>query len=82
VRPLEPAHEDSKPSPALGTQSITHAAWDLDAVHGVHATHSVSTLGTQLLVKLRALGRGLPQLWQDLGAEGFYPVVLPLPDVV
>jgi hypothetical protein len=25
--------------------SISHAVWDIDAVHGVHAVHSVSNLG-------------------------------------
>jgi hypothetical protein len=28
-----------------GCLSITHAAWDIDAVHGMHATYSVSKLG-------------------------------------
>ena len=28
--------------------SVSHAAWDTGAVHGVHATYSVSNLGTVL----------------------------------
>src|SRR5687768_9219474 len=36
----------SSSSQACSGLSITHAAWDIDAVHGVHAMYSVSKLGT------------------------------------
>jgi|GEM_PF-5778597 len=32
----------------LRAHVVSHAAWDVDAVHGVHAMHSVSNLGTAL----------------------------------
>ena len=39
--------------------STSHGAWDVDALGGVHATHSANNLGTALLVggrgKLRTL---------------------------
>ncbi len=38
--------------------SVSHAAWDVDAVHGVHAMHSVRTLGTAL--------RSCPQIWSKV----------------
>ena len=33
-------------APLMGGWSISHARWDVDAVHGVHAMYSVSRLGT------------------------------------
>jgi hypothetical protein len=33
-------------TPLMGGWSISHASWDVDAVHGVHAMYSVSRLGT------------------------------------
>jgi hypothetical protein len=30
----------------MGGLSVSHAAWDANAVHGVHAMHSVTKLGT------------------------------------
>ena len=30
----------------IDSLSITHAAWDVPAVHGVHAMYSVSKVGT------------------------------------
>jgi hypothetical protein len=35
--------------------STSHAAWDVDAVHGVHATYSVSKPGTPLIAEGRFL---------------------------
>ena len=39
--------------------STSHAAWDVDAVHGVHAMYSVSKLGT-------ARGSDLPMSFNPL----------------
>jgi hypothetical protein len=38
----------AEPVDGLSAHVVSHAAWDVDAVHGVHAMHSVSNLGTAL----------------------------------
>jgi hypothetical protein len=39
-------HGPTAGSPSSAEDSTSHAAWDLDAVHGMHAMYSVSNLGT------------------------------------
>jgi hypothetical protein len=54
--------------------STSHAAWDADAVHGVHAMHSVSKLRTARGVRLTrgaSIGHGIAfQTWQSLVHQG------------
>ncbi len=48
---------------ARSATSTSHAAWDVDAVRGVHAVHSVNNLGTALDAGSRATSdiHGRPQ---------------------
>jgi hypothetical protein len=54
--------------------STSHAAWDADAIHGVHAMHSVSKLRTARGVQAHdgaAIGHGVAfQTWQSLVHQG------------
>ena len=40
----------------IGSLSITHAVWDANAVHGVHARYCVSKLGTARANRVRPIG--------------------------
>ena len=44
----EPVEVQRLPFDRLGAHAASHAAWDVGAVRGVHAVHSVSKLGTAL----------------------------------
>ena len=78
---------DQTPEPTEGdeqrttqTEPSTPASWLAPPTSPM--TNQTGTSTAKPFSSSGASGRGLPQLRQDLSAEDFDPVVLPLPDVV